>query len=254
MKKLIFGSTAAKFFFPDFRTPKDLDFISKEGFMSREEQHYYWPCFDWILENNVDPFYVDAESLYAIKAAQSAFYFNWDKTVSDLFFFQKKGLSLNVPLYKSCLKDFTAHYGKKHATLEGKDSKAFFADHVVREYDHDSLHMAIAYYEEPLYFRIQKNENTVACCQKKFDNLSFEDKLKVVYEECMVTALERFLIPNNFEFSVQRAYALSLKKLFISMSSGWFRQFIIENYIHLWKCPDRDFITKFHTSNKLIKL
>ncbi len=64
---MIFGSQAARFHFPDFREPKDIDFMSKEALMTRGEQNYWIPTFQWIIDNNKHPKYIDPEFLYAIK-------------------------------------------------------------------------------------------------------------------------------------------------------------------------------------------
>jgi hypothetical protein len=71
-----------------------------------------------------------------------------------------------------------------------------------------------------------------------------------------VTALERYLIPNDFKYSATLAYQQALKKLATTMSSGWFKFFILSNIHTLRKCRDRSYIDKFKTaeSQNLIKL
>lgn len=261
MKSLIFGSTAARHWFPEFREPVDLDIISKSDIETRHVQHYhYGPSFDWILENNKDSRYVDADILANIKYAHLGFDVHFLKTVNDVIFFQKKGITLDHDLYKILRKDFAAFHGKrsKEASLKGKDSKSFFEDAVKRKYNHDSIHEAVAYYKEPLYYQILKNPETasVECSKEKFDSLNFDDKLKLIREELYVTALERWLIPQEFKYSKHRAYFQALKKLTTTMSSGWFKEFIIANFQHLVNNPDWEFIDKFNDGVKsgLVKL
>lgn len=253
MKTLIFGSTAAKHWFPDFRDPKDLDTLSPESLMEKDRQNYwYGDSSQWVIDNNVDDRFVDKDTLYAMKAAHFNWDVHWDKTAYDILFFQKKGLVLKHDLYKMFLKDFKAFYGARWASLKDKTSTTFFEDAVIRKYVHDSIHEAVAYYDAPLYFRILKNETSVECSREKFEELSHSDKLKLVREEIFVTALERYLVPNNMRYSKQRAYYQSLKKLTTTMSSGWFSLFIIENFSQLTMHED-DYVQKFlDNENKLI--
>lgn len=245
MRGLIFGSTASKYFFPDFREPKDLDILTPEIKMTKEEQYYWFgPSSEYILANNKHPEYVDPEFLLTIKMAHAAWNVHWEKTMADIVFFQRKGLKMNVELYKLLMKDFTEHYGKKWATLKDKDSDSFFKDAVKRKYVHDTIHEAVAYYERPLYESILTNDKTVLCSKAKFELLSLDDQLKLAKEEVFVTALERFLIPQDFKFSKQRAYWLSLKKFITTMSSGFMRKFLIENYDALAINKD-DYVSKF---------
>jgi len=88
----------------------------------------------------------------------------------------------------------------------------------------------------------------VEISKEKFDNLPECDKVLLVKEEVIVTALERYLIPADFKYSQNLAYAKSLKKLLTTMAeSGWFVRWMIFNYDKLWKNNDWSFITKFKT-------
>jgi len=160
-------------------------------------------------------------------------------------------VKLDETLYKLAFTDFKALYGKRWASLKGKDSKTFFEDAVKRKYVHDTIHEAVAYYERPLYERILTGKG-VECSQEKFEALSHEDQLKLAKEEIFVTSLERFLITSDFKFSSHRGYWLSLKKFVCSMSSGWMSRFLIDNFEKLAKNND-DYVAKFkQNKEKLI--
>lgn len=244
---MIFGSQAAKFWFPDFRKPNDTDVMSEIGKMEKMEQNYWVPSFVEIINLNKHPKYVEPEFLYTIKCSHFKWDIHWNKTANDIIFFQNKGLKLNKELYKKLHADFIKIHGKKWASLKGKDSDSFFMDAVKRDYNHDDLHECVAIYEKPLYTRILKNPETksVECSEEKFNLLSEEDKILLIQEELWVTALERYLIPSNFTFGDNLAYSKSLKKLVTTMSSGWFSLAIIENYSKLYKNTDFSFIKKF---------
>lgn len=252
---MIFGSTAAKFWFPDFREPKDIDTLDKEGKMTQKAQSYWFgTSSQYIIDNHVGHCYVNPQFLYTIKAAHAKWNIHWDKTMSDIVFFQRKGLQIHDELYRLLMVDFTVLHGKKWASLEGQDSKTFFEDAVKRKYVHDTIHDAVAYYDRPLYERIlKKDDGSVGCSKEKFFSLSHQEQLQLIKEEVFVTALERFLVPEDFCFSQQRAYWLSLKKLITTMSSGWFSKFIIENYSLL--AINRDnYVAKFNDNKDKLQL
>lgn len=241
--ELIFGSTAVKHWFPDFREPKDLDMISKAPKMEKEHQNYWIPTFQYFLDNNEDDVYLDPVFLLTNKAAHAGWDIHWSKTMGDILFLQSKGVQIDKPLYKKLVKDWTKVHGKKWASLKMKDSTTFFQDAVQRKYIHDDIHDAVAVYDKPLFESLVYEG--VLCSEAGFERLSYEDKLLLVKEEVWVTALERFLIPNDFQYVQQMAYWRSLKKLMTTMSSGWFKLFMIENYGTLYKNTDLSYIEKF---------
>ena len=91
MDSLIFGSQAARHWFPDFpREPQDLDVMSKgEKISTREYQTYWWPTFEEMLQINKDEKYLDPDLLLAAKMAHSRWDLHWSKTSSDILFFLK---------------------------------------------------------------------------------------------------------------------------------------------------------------------
>jgi len=253
--ELIFGSTALKFHFPDLpREPHDLDVISKSGKMEQKEQHYWVDSFQYILDNNKDDIYIDPNLLLSCKLSHLGWNVHWSKTLNDVLFLKKKGCKVVPELYKLLVKDWTKVHGKAWASLENKDAGKFFKDAVKRKYVHDDLHEVVSVYEEPLYFRILKEDGKVGCSEEKFNQLSHEDKILLVKEEVWVTALERYLIPNNFKCSKNLAYFESLKKLSTTMASGWFKFFILDNIDQLYISRDYAYIDKFKQAEKLGKI
>lgn len=253
--KLIFGSHAAKYWFPDFRDSisGDIDYISHEKIKTKEEEHHHFgPSFDYILENNKDSTYVDPNFLANLKYAHLGWDGHWwQKTADDVTWFQLRipehpELAFDSVLYKMFVKDFTALYGKRWAKMQGKDSKTFFEDKVDRKYIHDTIHEAVAYYDRPLYMEILKDDTgSVVCSEDKFNNLSDQQRLELAKEEIFVTALERWLVPKNFEISPNRAYAAALKKFATSMSAGFMKKYILSHFAELRLNKDYNWIEKF---------
>lgn len=252
---LIIGSHAMSAWFPDFkRTPKDLDVISKTSHMTKEVQHYWVDSFQYILDNNKSNIYIDPNFLLTLKMSHAGWDIHWQKTMSDILFLKNKGCVVDKPLYYSLVKDWIGVHGKKWASLKNKTSTTFFEDAVTRKYVHDDIHEAVAVYDKPLYEKLIVEG--VNCSQSGFDKLRFDDKILLVKEEVWVTALERYHIPSDFTCGHAAAYGQSLKKLATTMSSGWFKFFILDNFQHLTGCKDKEYIQKFkqaESQNKLRK-
>ncbi len=249
---LIFGSSAIKHWYSDFRTPKDVDYMCQEPCMTKDVQNYWIPSFQTIIDRNLDNTYIDPDLLLTIKASHAGWDIHWSKTMGDILFLKSKGHKIDRDLYHQLVKDWIKVHGKKWASLKKKNSETFFVDGVQRKYVHDDIHEAVSVYDKPLYEKLLSEG--VSCSEEGFERLSFEDKLLLVKEEAWVTAIERFLIPKNFKTSQQLAYWKSLKKLMTTMSSGWFKFFMIDNYEYLYKNDDVSYITKFKEAEQQNKL
>jgi hypothetical protein len=252
--RLIIGSHAMKHWYGDFpREPKDLDIMDESPLMTKDVQHYWFgKASEKILKINKDSIYIDPNILYTLKISHLGWNIFWEKNMHDALFLKSKGCVADEKLYKSLVKFFITQHGKRWASLKGKDSTTFFEDAVPRKYNHDSIHEAIAVYDEPLYERLIVEG--VTCGEDAFNLLSHEDKLNLVREEVWTTALERFLIPSNFTCGDTAAYSKSLKKLATTMSSGYFKFFILDNFQQLYKNNDKSYIERFKKAEQQNKL
>lgn len=106
----------------------------------------------------------------------------------------------------------------------------FFDDAITKVYDHDYLHELLAYYDKPLYTKLQKDSRMAWCDKELWYNLSYQDKVRCVAEETKVIAVERFLVPSNWNCNSKLAYLKSLEKVCTTLCSGWFRDFAIDHY------------------------
>jgi hypothetical protein len=222
--------------------------------MEKHEQNYWIDEFKELIASNRDPLYIDPENLLTLKSSHFGWDIHWQKTANDILFLKRKGFKMNHELYKHLVKGWMRVHGKKWASLKNKNADEFFADAVTRKYVHDDIHEAVAVYSEPLYTRIQENKESVKCLKEKFDLLTHEDKILLVKEEVWVTALERYIIPSKFTHGNKLAYSKSLKKLTTTMSSGWFKEFIIDNFDTLYFCNDQSYIERFKTAERNNKL
>lgn len=128
-----------------------------------------------------------------------------------------------------------AAYPQKNPSLK-KTKNEFFDDFVVKKFDHDYLHEIVAYNDIPMYKRMQDlSKDSVWCIKDKWDQFTHQEKLHCIMEESTVIAFERFLIPKDYKFGYQTAFILSLDKVCTTLTSGWFRDYAIDNYPELVK-------------------
>lgn len=238
------GSTAAKHWFPEFRKPKDADYLSDtttditgDVFVDARLAEHTWGDI------------ATPEELYTLKISHAFWEINnsWDKHAGDIVFFQRRGIQFRRSLYDILLpiwKD--KHRGRK--TNLNKTAKAFFSDAVKRRYVHDSVHESVAYYDRPLFKNILKDGQEVLVDTAKFFSLPHEDKLKLVREEVYTTALERILIPNDYRGSPAAAYAWSLRRTITSLFKGEWALWTVLHFSELSK-PDCDYRQR-HLNNK----
>lgn len=244
---MLIGSKAARIHFPDFpREPQDTDYIS-ENEVDNADCHYC-ESFEYIIKKYPNQSIAPPEVLYTLKISHSFWDIWWDKTMFDICFYQTKNVSFDDDLFKILYKDCEKRYGKKKAYLK-KSNDDFFNDSVKRVYVHDDIHKAISYNDAPLYEKIKTDRSKAMVSYDLFSELCDEDKLNLCREEIFVTALERILIPIDFQKHPFAAFKEATKMLVTSMSRGWFPKFIITNWLKIrnYNC---DYILKFKTKLK----
>lgn len=138
-----------------------------------------------------------------------------------------------VQIVKSDLMNRTAMTEKEF--LQGspnlmQSTADFFDDAVQKKYKHDDLHELFAYYDKPLYTRLQDKPGLAWCSAELWYNLSREDQIKCIVEEVYVIAAERFLIPLDWKYPMKLAYTQALDKVCTTLCSGYFRAGGIDMY------------------------
>lgn len=262
-KQVLVGSQATLYYFPDFRQPKDRDYLvdgaekSKKGFEYKDANKgdglkYLYNNSNFCFDDLHHCYIASPEFLYTLKLSHSFWNIHWEKTAFDILFFQKKGVQHDEHLFDLLYKDWEKIHGKKRAYLK-KSNDEFFKDNVEREYIHDDLHKAVAYYDAPLYERCKKDINSALLDKALFNAMPEDDKIKLCREEIYVTALERWLIPTGFRTDVKVAYRRAIKQLVTSMTKGFFPKYIMLNYSKICELDDHNFVELFKNNQHKIR-
>lgn len=256
---ILIGSKAIKYWFPDFpREPKDTDYILFEfqnyGVIKTPGVEYLHNKIisDLYLEqhkhNSVNkPLVLNPNDLCTLKASHLCWDINWSKHMYDLQFLLRKGCKIDWSLFWK-LYNYWNEVHSKNKRSDLKMSKEDFFDNAINynENEHDEIHKLLN--PIPVYTLVLKDGAEVELDELKFHNLSYEQKLNFVREECYVMAWERYG-KMNYRF----AYAKMLKKFIISHAPLFSLPFILENYIELQKKPIINFIKTINNGLQTIK-
>lgn len=255
MGTLLTGSTAMVILFGDEapREPKD-----KDGFATTDSSWHGVDVFshpsldEWIGPGNR---VATVDELYTIKCSHIYWELkngSWNKHLFDLRYLRRRGAQLIPELHKKLYSVWVETHGAKKTNL-AMEKGAFFKDAVVRIYDHDSIHDSVAYGDVALYNLILKDGSTVDIDGDKMWSLPHEQLVSLFREEVYATALERILIPRNYQVSAGFAYRWALRRTITSLTKGRSARFIIENFEE-FALPD-DYLSRHMAKrDRLVKL
>jgi hypothetical protein len=152
----------------------------------------------------------------------------------------------DLRILKARIKATKKHWGVSNPNLN-QSNQEFFDDSVDKKFDHDHIHELVSYPDKPMYTRMKRNRSLAKCEKDMWDDFIHMDKIKCVQEETYVIAMERFLIRNDFnwrEMSWVGAYHEALEKVCTELTSGWFRDFAIDNFPEISKNYNPNVFTK----------
>lgn len=155
------------------------------------------------------------------------------KTMNDIKILKEAGAKFD-PRYAEWYKIREKEtYDYSHPDLTVDKDNFFNKNESFYVYDHDTIHEAIKFLDKPMYTKFIADGEQVKCSKDKFDELSETEKMMAVLEESYVLALERSLIPSDFESTEKFAFETALMKVCTSITSGWFREYAWNNYYHV---------------------
>ena len=174
------------------------------------------------------------DAIYTIKCSHLAWDIKWEKTKNDILWLRTKGCEIIPDLYQALKKHWEIEHGDKSFLSLYKSKDDFFDDHVVKVYDHDHLHEMVAYPRRPMYERCLRDNQEVLVDHLKFQQMPFEDRVRMFREEVSVIALERWLLNPHWQGRVNwyKAYQLALKKTITNLTKNWANDFIVQNLSH----------------------
>lgn len=210
-----------------------------------------------IAGKEVNVYLPTLEYLYAIRRSHVFRPLNFPKHIWHLTMIQSvldiSSISEECRAFlKDRIKLTKAAYGDRVPKLN-KTNMDFFDDPVKKIYEHDDLHEIVAFMDEPIYLKMKRDKEMAMCEKDMWEDLTHQQKIWCVQEESMVIALERFLITGTIN-NPRIAFLKALEKVCTNLTSGWFRDFAIDNYVEcrnlnvdFWKIfqDNRDSLTLY---------
>jgi hypothetical protein len=234
----LYGSKLTKKIFPDFREPKDTDFVTN----SLTEYLMVKPTLPEKTEIHYIPSTPSREmtpdELYTIKVSHAIYDIHWQKTMSDIRFFQIKGCKI-MPDFLSDLRKHweIIHQDKRRCDFSvGEDM--FFKDNVNRKIPHDDLHKIIN--QNPSYKLVVEGVTPI---KERFDHLPLSIKNDICFEEAYVIAIERFYTKLPYRIAYNRAQQALVTRL----HPVWLADWVLLNWKdHFWT-PKIDYYEIYKT-------
>lgn len=215
----------------------------------------------------LEEFYVASpNSLKLIKRSHLTHPIHWEKNIEDYHFLKTKikkhPSEKELEAFEKRKKEIDLRIGKIKTNLNMSNEDFFKkSSKIGRIYNHDDLHKVTCFYANPLYEFLKKDKTKAKIDKEMFFNLLYLDQIRTVQEECFAIALERKIIPElekgNFgnlgfcggNLDREKAFMYALKRICTNLTSGWFRDFAIENYPKI-KDFQVDYVEKFTTAIK----
>lgn len=238
---VIIGSTAIKYYYPDFnREPKDLDIVTENVSQSNSKAEYLKNdvLIQYLKNNGLNQSYLSPDLLLTLKCSHIFWNINFDKHMYDIQFLLKKGNKINIDLFYDLYKYWNVVHGVNKRSKLDMSADKFFDNAVKCEHNHDYLHTLLN--PSPTYLKVLKDGAEVDVSETKFNALNYKEKCDLVREEVMVMAYER-MFHTNYRINYHRM----LKKFLMNHAPMWEAIFIIENWIELHK-PEYNYINKIN--------
>lgn len=200
------------------------------------------------------PYFVDAymavatpDAIYTIKCSHLGWDINWNKHKDSVLFLKRHGAMLIPELYDSFVEYWKSVNGNKPQLDMYKTKSEFFNNAVPLVIEHDDLHKISVYPDEPIYLKVLEDNQEVALSESKFNQLTFEDQVRLFKEEIAVIAVERWLINPKLkkEYHWMEAWNLALHKTVVDLTKDWYTDFMVKNLEQFVK-PDFELFRNFY--------
>jgi len=186
--------------------------------------------------------------LWLTKKSHITFPIRWQKNIADLHWLKSQSREPTTKewhYYQVRKAEHVARFGDRVAKLNVSNEQFFERSaRIGRIIDHDRIHEMVAYEDRPLFEKFKTDLTKASLDRKLFEQATLERQLRLVREEAMVIALERYIIPKWPATPVlpEIAYSQALQRVCTTLTSGWFRDFAIDHW-PLVRFPDKDFVS-----------
>lgn len=191
----------------------------------------------------------DLDILYMLKMShryrKDSIFFK--KTLDDILLMRKLGAKIR-PEHQDWY-EWRQRETYQNVLPKLNQSKKEFFDNSASIYtlDHDSIHEAVKHLPQPAYEYFKPDTAEVMTSKVMFFRCPREVQIYAAVEEVMVLSIERAIHPFKLIGEKRRwAFDMAHMKLATSISSGWFREFVWENYYEVQAMYSEEYVDKFY--------
>ena len=181
------------------------------------------------------------DAVFTIKCSHLGWDIKWEKHLRDVLRLKLQHQCKIIPeLFDALFEHWKKVNGNKPQLDFYKSKIEFFNDAVTKVYDHDYLHVVVSDPFPPMYTRCLEDGWEVAIDRDKFEELSFENKVRFFKEEIAVIAMERWMIVHKFP--LQQSWRWAVQKVVTALTKDWMTEWLIRN-IEQVIVPDKEYFS-----------
>lgn len=141
-------------------------------------------------------------ALLLLKKSHITFPIHWEKNINDYLFLLNKLRGQPLPawwdhIFNLRFNEIKNRVNKNQMKFDVDNSDFFKKSEkfVHRIVEHDSLHQATCFGNEPLFLSAKEDLSKAALSESKVSQMTHDNKIKMIQEECMALSMERHIIP-----------------------------------------------------------
>jgi len=221
---IVIGTKALEYHGVYLREPKDWDYAVERNIGG---DCIILPPSIIKLIPHVDSF-ATQDAVYTIKCSHLGWDIKWEKHLRDVLKLKLKHQCRIIPeLFNALFEHWKKVNGNRPQLDFYKSKIEFFNDAVTKVYDHDYLHVVVSDPFPPMYTRCLEDGWEVAIDRDKFEELSFENKVRFFKEEIAVIAMERWMIVHKFPLN--QSWRWAVRKVVSSLTKDWMTEWLVKN-------------------------
>lgn len=199
------------------------------------------------------------ETLLLLKKSHLPFNIHWKKNMVD-YLFLKQHVNLDN-LNNRWHHIFNMRFGEIKERVKYKERKFDVSNSdffkvsekmVNRLLPHDNIHWATCFFDKPLFMMVKDDLDKAEMNPDKVNALSQDYKIKLIQEETMALAIERYILPSvrsKALYNAQEAYSSTAAKMVYNYLPMFLRFFAIDNFLEILNLKI-DYVDKFFKNVK----
>lgn len=203
------------------------------------------------------------ETLFLLKRSHICFNIHWNKSISDFLFLKRRVDECKMDndwqsLFHLRFEEVKDRIKYKERNFNVSNSDFFKASEkmVNRIIYHDNIHYATCFFNHPLFVDVKDDLSKAEISQIKINALSHELKIKLIQEECMALAIERYILPcvnNKKQFNARKAYVDTAGRMVYNYLPMFMRLFAADNFTEILDLKV-NYVKKFFENAKGLNL